>query len=493
MEGKSGVNIPRLIKNIADQYTFEPEIASLIELIANSLDAKASRIEVNIQPSAGVLEVVDNGAGMSEREFRDYHDFASSTKSKGNGIGFAGQGAKLALNFCSKIITETRSHDFWDATEWMLAVDEAPYRSIGQRTLKDHGTKVTLYLNRKSKNYYSEDRVKQIIYEHYFPLVDRGLRDYYRQEIYKNNLRICVNGKELVEKSILEKPEKVHKFHITHYGRTKAWGRFVLLNNAKDDGLEGVAVCCFGKVIERTFFKKEPRNKERIVGCIEASYLIEAVTTDKCRFQKGNKTWDGFFRKAQKEFSLWLEDVGLIDKIGPKESGFQELEHELNQIIKQIPEFIFFGGRVRQTVNLPVGGEEESGFNITAQNTPKMQIERTGQRTNQGDDSGEDKPISSGEGHEGAMQTRTIKSGIRLAFEDRVDQPKECWFDGETVSINTRHPAYEKSKKKGFLDYHIPKCAVLSITEFIMEKDPEPYYSKVFEISEKFFRIWGQT
>lgn len=106
----------------------------------------------------------------------------------------------------------------------------------------------------------------------------------------------------------------------------------MLLNNAKDDGLEGVAVCCFDKVIERTFFKKEPRNKERIVGCIEASYLIEAVTTDKCGFQKGNKTWDGFFRKTQKEFSLWLEDVGLIDKIGPKESGFQELNMSLTKL-----------------------------------------------------------------------------------------------------------------------------------------------------------------
>ncbi len=45
----------------------------------------------------------------------------------------------------------------------------------------------------------------------------------------------------------------------------------------------------YGKVIERTYFKKEPKEKEKIIGGIEAPYLIEAITTDKCRFQKGNK------------------------------------------------------------------------------------------------------------------------------------------------------------------------------------------------------------
>lgn len=69
LKGKSGVNIPRLVRNIADQYPFPPEVAVLIELTANSLEARASRIEINLQSEKGILEVIDNGSGMDEHEF----------------------------------------------------------------------------------------------------------------------------------------------------------------------------------------------------------------------------------------------------------------------------------------------------------------------------------------------------------------------------------------------------------------------------------------
>jgi len=45
-EGKSGVNVKRLVQNIADQYPFKPQLAAIIELVANSLDAKASLIQI---------------------------------------------------------------------------------------------------------------------------------------------------------------------------------------------------------------------------------------------------------------------------------------------------------------------------------------------------------------------------------------------------------------------------------------------------------------
>ncbi|MEM4269227.1 MAG: hypothetical protein QW223_03790 [Candidatus Caldarchaeum sp.] len=86
----------------------------------------------------------------------------------------------------------------------------------------------------------------------------------------------------------------------------------------------------------------------------------------------------------------------------------------------------------------------------------------------------------------------TIRGGIRLAWEERPDLPKESWFDGETVTINRAHPAYLKADRERFLNYHILKCAVMSIIEFNTEKDPEPSYKKIFETSERFFRIWGE-
>ncbi len=54
------------------------------------------------------LTIVDDGAGMRRRELARYHDIASSTKSRGAGIGFAGVGIKIALLVSSEVVTETR-------------------------------------------------------------------------------------------------------------------------------------------------------------------------------------------------------------------------------------------------------------------------------------------------------------------------------------------------------------------------------------------------
>ena len=60
-EGKSGVNVKRLVQNIADQYSFKPQIAAIIELIANCLDARATLIEIKLNKDEGILSVEDNG------------------------------------------------------------------------------------------------------------------------------------------------------------------------------------------------------------------------------------------------------------------------------------------------------------------------------------------------------------------------------------------------------------------------------------------------
>ena len=56
-EGKSGVNVKRLAQNIADQYSFEPEMAAIVELMANACDAKASAIQIEFDKNGRILEV----------------------------------------------------------------------------------------------------------------------------------------------------------------------------------------------------------------------------------------------------------------------------------------------------------------------------------------------------------------------------------------------------------------------------------------------------
>src|SRR5688572_1789191 len=112
------INLKHLLENLRDSYPFAIEEAILTELIANSLDSKADRIEIRIDPASGVLHLVDNGAGMDRADFRQYHDIAASSKVRGRGIGFAGMGAKLALLLCERVDTETKRKKVHVQSRW---------------------------------------------------------------------------------------------------------------------------------------------------------------------------------------------------------------------------------------------------------------------------------------------------------------------------------------------------------------------------------------
>jgi len=507
---KSGVNIRRLAQNIADQYPFEPEIATLIELVANALDAKARVIDIQI--SDGILRVTDDGVGMTRKQFKEYHDFATTTKESGAGIGFAGQGAKLALNFCDKIISETRSKNYHDATIWRLEGDDAPYHYIEERTLSETGTRVSLYLEKDRKSFYTPALVKQILEDHYFPLLDRQLLHVYTgerpllkggkgrleryRELYRKGLKFIVDGSAITRDPIEARLEQQKEFSIFRYRKAQGWGFFGLAEQALPEHLQGVAIATYGKVIERTWFKKEPRHKNRIFGWMEAPYLIKAVTTDKCRFQRGNKNWESFFRKAQREFSTWLEEAGLMERPEPRPLAFTELEREINRVLKQIPSLTFFGTRTLAKVAIP---DELGEERLVGEGRQKVQGTKGGEGEGKGVDiypgpeEGFAPSLELGTGKPAKEHRRVIRGGIRLAFEQRPDLSSEGRFDGETVFINEAHPAYAKaSRDKQAANYHVLKTTALELTRFAMERDPEPSYQKAFDLMGQIFTLWGE-
>ena len=92
------VRIRKLIRDLRDQYPYGAVLAMLIETIGNSIDAHANEIRIEIDRKNYRFRAVDNGIGMKEDEFIEYHNIAAQTKTRGVGIGFAGVGAKIFLD-----------------------------------------------------------------------------------------------------------------------------------------------------------------------------------------------------------------------------------------------------------------------------------------------------------------------------------------------------------------------------------------------------------
>lgn len=499
---KSGVNVRRLIHNIADQYDFAPQIATVLELVANALDARATKIDVRYDPNQAQVIVEDDGLGMTQSQFKDYHDFAASGKSRGSGIGFAGQGAKLALNFCTQVVTETWSDDWRGSSEWRLKGNDAPYRVVeGELPALEHrGARITLYLGAESKHFYSHKLIRQTLFEHFYPLIDKGLRAKYPDIIrkYEKGIGLLLDGRTLAHPALEANLAYFKEFHIRIKNETKAYGWFGVYSAPEELPIApGIMLCTYGKVIERTFFKKEPRDRDQIVGWIEAPYLIEAVTTDKGRFIKGNARWETFFKRAQNEFSNWLEQNKLIERAPRRsENHFAGTEREINSILRNMPELAMFASRGRQdAVALNPNGELIAGEERVQMRLDADELAEQPQPTPEPEPTFEEKNhailTTLGEAMTGELRPRVIRGGVQILEQARDDKHEESWFDGTTVVINIAHPAYRKASQSGNANYHIFKCVCLSVIEFTMENQQEPNWRQVLELQRKFFSLWG--
>src|SRR5882724_485870 len=129
--GETRVDLLHLLQDLADAYPGDLHETILVEIVANALDSGAARIRVNADPAAQTITVIDDGAGMRRADLRRFHDVATSTKSRGDGIGFAGVGIKLGLLVCAEVLTETRRGKTHVATRWHLASrHRAPWKWV---------------------------------------------------------------------------------------------------------------------------------------------------------------------------------------------------------------------------------------------------------------------------------------------------------------------------------------------------------------------------
>ena len=458
---ESSVDYQHLIRDLAEMYPFDVSEVVVVELVANALDAGATRISIDFDPHKKVLIVEDNGKGMSAAEFAQYHDFAASLKVRGTGIGFAGLGAKISFNIADRVITETRSKSFFGGSNWYLqSKKKLVWEDFRPIHLQDSGTRVEVWFRPSTRpSYSSTEDLIGLLRRHYLPLMDsKFLELYERMGLYSSELKFVVNGQLIRPSQVIQDfaLDKVREFYPKR--ARKLFGYGVLGVAATEYPVApdvcGVLLCTHGKVIKSDLFNQFPGSLgPRLFGMVEIPELIKFLTTSKTDFiRKGKpREFEKLYDPVRQEFKAWLKDIGMepTEVAGTNEAI--RLERELKKILEDVPELAEFFGfwtRTRVLVQSKDGlicAKTQEGIEVTIPVGEGIKGKKPGPAS-----TGEEPGQALVENQKGTEKVRPIsriaRRGPKIAFAEMPDQLDLAWVEGNNIVINTGHPSYAKAR-----------------------------------------------
>jgi len=501
------VNFRNLIQDLVDMYPYSIFEVVITELVANSLDARACEIKISFDRSKNLLVVEDNGMGMTKRQFDQYHDFAAGLKSRGDGIGFAGLGAKISFSIANRVCTETFSPKFKGNSTWYLkSRKELVWEKFHELShLKHEGTRVEVYFNDEKNQEISmladADNIKEILFKHFAPLFDTEFLNIYDAlGFYMKNLRFKINNAVIKPFSFekLYKLSKVKKAFFESEGKRYGYGIFAL---SEDESIikrdtAGIGISVYGKIIQHDFFGQFPGELvSKVFGILEVPPFIKFLNTSKTGFIKtrGSSTqFSRFYEPLRENFKTWLNEIGIkpIEIVDSEEAI--KLEQEVKKLLLEIPEVnnlfdlksrinVLAGDELGDIKSSAVNGAsrtlndkgaafEETSEGIMSKHAPVSEEEKEDVKIEEREggfasqetpeDASAAKGIydigkGSGEALEEDLKglirsnitSRRKKGGFKISFTTRSDRAELAWIEKDIIIINSSHPSYQKIKK----------------------------------------------
>ena len=340
------VDLLHLLEDLRDAYPGSIEETILTEIIANSLDSGAMRIRITADAASASLTILDNGSGMPRKDLRRFHDLAASTKQRGQGIGFAGVGIKLALLACKDVVTESRRGRNHVATSWHLASrHRAPWRWVEPPgMLTEQGTAVRLELNDALSPLTDRGFVEAALRRHFQALLDPGCAEMLKTH-YPDAIIFEVNGAMLDRKPCSAPDIAAVAIRIGRKRRPSAAGYLFREAASLDEDERGVAVSTYGKVIKRgwDWLGVSPAAPERIGGLIEFPALAGALTLNKGDFIRTGPRGALYLaaRKAIQEavtrqLAAWGDSRDEAE--APRPRAMRSLERDLERVLLDLSE-----------------------------------------------------------------------------------------------------------------------------------------------------------
>ena len=511
--GQTRVDLLHLLEDLRDAYPGALEETILSEIVANALDSGAARISVRADPGDGLLVVVDDGEGMRRRELARYHDIATSTKVRGQGIGFAGVGIKLGLLASDEVLTETRRAEGHVATRWRLqGRHKAPWRWVDPPGLvEERGTAVCLRLHNPLSPLLDGGWLEATLQRHFATLFDPGF-DEILADTYERPPEFRVSGRPMPrERRGRDDDTAWITVRLPRRKKPVAVGYVRRVPAPLPEDERGLAVSTLGKVIRRgwDWLGLAPADQQVVGGLVEAPGLAESLTLNKGDFigQGGRGLTYLAYRKAIQQavaaqLAVWGEGQAREDSA--RQRAARPLERDLETVLVDLAaEFPAVAALVdrrpggqRKLPAMVGGGERDEP--ARAESTPPGFIGATDASAppdapagaaDEPDANRPDQPTSvtleTAVGARGPR--RAARYGLRIQFEDRADSLDLGRLVESTVLVNTSHPAYLRAVASRAEGYHV----ALSVGMALAPLAVEPAKAQAFVTA--FLAAWGDA
>jgi len=515
--GQTRVDLQHLLEDLRDAYPCSLEETILTEIVANALDSGAAAVSFLTDPAGAVLVVVDDGSGMSRRELARYHDIATSSKRRGEGIGFAGVGIKLGLLVCAEVITEARRGSTHVATRWRLAArNRAPWRWVDPPGyVGDRGTAVCLRLRNPLSPLLDARVIEDVLQRHFQPLLE-SVFDGLLNAHYARGVVFRVDGRDLQRRSA-PPGATLLEVRLPRKRRPAAVGYLFRSPAPLGESGRGVAVSTLGKVIRRgwDWLAIAPEAHDHVGGLIEAPGLADALTLNKADFLRSGPRGLLYltYRKAvQEAVTAQLEAWG--DRLHPEKAERRvtrpverDLESVLVDLSVSFPALAALverrpGGQRR----LPTAVESAQGQRVVAsehasamRHAEEPAVPRP-PAPHDAPGSASPEPVPSEKAARERANEATLappapgrgprkaaRYALSIQLEDRADARELGRLVDSTVWVNTAHPAYRRAVASRAEAYHLALTVALSLAPLAAEP------GAAHEFVTAFLARWGEA
>lgn len=531
--GQTRVDLLHLLEDLRDAYTGSLEETVLTEIVANSLDSGATRLELMADAASSTLVVRDDGKGMLRKDLARFHDIASSSKTRGEGIGFAGVGIKLGLLLCEEVLTETLRGKSHVASLWHLASKhKAPWKWVpppGRVT--DRGTAVAMKLRNPLSPLLDAGFLEASLRRHFLPLFDPAFDDIL-SGAYAQPVIFTVNGETLERSGAAGAQLAPIEVKLGRKRKPAASGYLVLAALPQPEEARGVAISTLGKVIRRgwEWLGVTPSAPDRIGGVIEVPALAECLTLNKADFVRSGPRGATFlsYRKAiqevvSRQLGVWGAERDVADT---RRRAARPVERDLERVLMDLADdFPLLASLVERREGgqrrLPFGSgaapedgrdaisasmfsraedglhsdaidaADESATAQAALSSPATADEATGPESPAG-------LVSEPGAAPTAMEsTVTITSargprkparyGLAIQFETREGESELGRLVESTVFVNDAHPAYTRAAASRSEGYHLALAVAMALAPLAVE----PREERAFVT--RFLERWGDA